>query len=334
MRILCDADLVRGRGAGAIGFLVVVIAGCGSSGGSRSTQSSDPVVTANGTPAVRAGLQPAGSPLADGYDVPAGASLVGAALPDSLDNGPDLPASTRRWTATLFVEGSLVSVTNALTAQAARQGLTTDRGFWTPEGLGCRERTAGGMFDPDPDLPAEPDGVKCHVVLTTGDRTRTLTIRGEQGTCDRCTQTLAPSLAVVTYDEGTRPPSTYEGPPVSAQPPVTIRPPTSTLPLPTPGDELRLGPSTEIRVEPGSQPLTPAAPGIAMTLAPGGESVLDRYVNHTSHGVIDKGERTEQRDGWTVHAYDADDADLYVSFELFTRPNSPSYLRITANGLT
>ena len=225
-------------------------------------------------------------------------------------------------------------MTNALTDQASRQGLAPDRSVWTPQGLGCRERTAVAIFDPNPTLPAEPAGVQCHIVLSTQDETRTLTVRGEQGTCDQCTPSLAPSLAIVQYNEGPRPPSTEDRPPAKVQPPVTIRPPARTLPLPTPGDTLQLGPSTKIRVEPGSQPLTPAAPGIALTLAPAGTAVFDRYAKHSSHGIIDNRALTEQRDGWTVHAYYADDSDLYVGYELFTRPNSRSYLRITATGVT
>jgi hypothetical protein len=59
-----------------------------------------------------------------------------------------------------------------------------------------------------------------------------------------------------------------------------------------------------------------------------------RYAKQSRHGIIDKGTNTEHRDGWTVRTYFADDSDLYLRYELFTRPHRATYLRITANGLT
>jgi hypothetical protein len=277
-------------------------------------------VTAHGTPAVADALRGPGTPLGDGFSVPGGAAVVGAALPSSRQTGyPDLGA-TDAWGALLLVTGESRDVAKALARQGARVGLTA--------------ATA---------IPAEcVDAVDpCTTRLVAPGRVRDAFAPRELWIH------VAPnaSLMMLQYT-GFEParadsrladpaPATVRLPPepADAQPPPT---------LPKVGDPitLDLGGGT-VRVQGGSEPLTAAfchprplcfgEDMVVMRVTGGGET-FDRYLRATR--ALDRWDREyrrepETRDGWRVRSHSFTTIDGGPTYELFERDGAPTYLRIS-----
>lgn len=311
-------------------LIVIALAACSGSG----PVTGPAVVRAHGTPVVSSSLSPPGTVLGDGFRVPPGASLIGAALPDSVYTGYPGLTATRRWTALLLVTGNAASVTRDLLRQAAEQGLQVRSAIPGKAPAVCRStRQAQTNTHRPRGLLCSTGAVSVATVRSSLYR-RMLGIAARQGSCPSCTHPVAASLAVVSY-------STFDADPVTLPRSATdlprslpISPTTGALELPRPGDILHLAKGVDLRVVRGGVPLSPPANrALVLMRVDDGERVLERYrrqaLEKKPMGIRNT---TEFRDGWRVHHFAVDDgSDAFVEYELFQRARSADYIRVSVH---
>jgi hypothetical protein len=278
-----------------------------------TTAERDAVVRFHGTPVVANALSSPGRPLGDGFEVPAGTQLIGAALPDDPATGYPNVSWRRAWTALLLVRGDVAAAVDALLAQAARNGLATRSSEMSCYEYGC------SIGASQPSIGRELPGVARALSIVLSPRA---------------------SLLRVEYRN--------PDPPADAEPtpaPQPVRFERSTLEpvrLPRARNVLNLTLGSEsVRVQPGSGVLAPpfcdaCFGGDFVLMRPGhGRRVLDGYARATRKlgAWEDTWRHVQLRGGWTVTTRGFGNTDAGVVFELFERPGAPDYLRLTlANG--
>ncbi len=314
-------------------LVIVGLAGCGA-----DDAAGPQITTHNGTQAVADALHGPGTALGDGFEVPQGAALVGAVLPNptlvnrSSVEDPGLHAR-RAWTAVLVMDGAADAVYRDLMRQAAQRGLSS-RGVFgsacSATGASTGVQCGGGAVS--------SDGAVLEAGSDFAMPKRSLTIEAKQGVCDDCPAGAWPSLAIVTYaeldDHVVTSPTTVPPTDVTLSEPIPLQKPIREIALPGPGSEILIDfGSAKIPVAEGSQPLVPPTcsgcfgSDFWLMRVDDGDRAFAHYANAFEH--LDRWEggtadRREVRDGWNVHSFGLSNTDTSVTIELFHARGSRS----------
>jgi hypothetical protein len=311
---------------------VAVIVACSLFGCTSNESGAPKVIRAHGTPALADALSGPSTPIGDGFSVPAGASLIGTALPDSPITGYPGVEARRAWSALLLVDGDAVAVVHELMQQAAAKGM---QGPESMPYLSCVQDycQAGAAI---PRIATAPGSVVRTLYIGMSPRASLVTISYRDFDPSRTATAVDPPPKEPPLP---RPPAlrAVERPGVADR--INLAPPACVRLDPCSEAQLR---RTEVRVQSGSEPLAPAFcdacydSDVLLMRVGDGERVLDAYSAATA--MLDAWEgapqrSTDLRDGWTVRTAGFGNTDTSVSYELFRRDGSPQYLRLSlSNG--